>query len=518
LAAGLAVAISAAVLAIPAASTHAGPFAAAVQFPTGKENTSILVQNAGNADATIALDIYTPAGVLIPEASKVFTGVPPGGTRTFAQASNSGLIPGFRGSGTVSSDQKVNALTARDILDSDGSKSYSLASAGDVGAQKLAIPIAFNELITAQWNSRVAIVNTGTGIACIKVTYFLTPNVGGAATAAQTVVDSPTGQTGCTAGYAVPVSGQITFGRSGANVTQFPASTQNNQMAMQVEVLNPGSNNIAANVDIYRSDGNRLLGSYEGFAVNDSAAATDDVGTDVIVPLAIKSPSGFYTVTGVLNTSGTAADVNIAYIGVDGTGAPVNVSVTLPGVSNAAFDSVYSHSNIPVGFVGYAHVTSAASVAAVLIRGKQTVAFSGENEAAYTAARGVPTDQASTGWLLPLIFRRFAGGGGFLGYNSWIQVQVADGSTASVTLNFIGDPNSGCPVGPYSATFSVTGSRVFYMNLDSDNGFPAGNSPSCFWGGASVTADKNIIVISNVSADKFPSNSDTEGLYNAFKK
>ena len=119
---------------------------------------------------------------------------------------------------------------------------------------------------------------------------------------------------------------------------------------------------------------------------------------------------------------------------------------------------------------------------------------------------------------LDRLFRRFAGGDGFLGYNSWIQVQVADGSTAAVTLNFIGDPNSGCPVGPYNATFSVTGSKVFYMNLDSDNGFPAGNSPSCFWGGASVTADKNIIVLSNVSADKIPSNSDTAGLHNAFKK
>ncbi len=518
MAAGLAAVIVAGIVAIPAASTHAGPFVSAVQFPTGNENTSIIVQNAGNADATIALDIYTPAGVLIPEASKVFTGVPVGGTRVFAQATNTGLLPGFRGSGTVSSDQKVNALTARDILSSDGSKSYSIANAGDVGAQKLAIPIAFNELMTNQWNSRIAVVNTGTAIACIKVTYFLVPNVGGSATSAQTIVDNPTGQSGCANGYAVPVSGQVTFGRTGTSVTQFPASTANNQMAMQIEVLNPGANNIAANVDIYRSDGNRLLGSYEGFAVNDSAPATDDVGTDVVIPLAIKSPSGFYSVVGVLNTTGTAADVTVQYIGVDGNNAPVNVSVTLPGVTNVAFDSIYTHDNIPVGFIGYARVTSSASVAALLVRGKQTVAFSGVNEATYSAARGVPADQAATGWLIPLIFRRYAGGDGFLGYNSWIQVQVADGGTANVTLNFIGDPNSGCPVGPYNATFSVTGSKVFYMNLDSDNGFPAGNSPSCFWGGATVTADKNIIVVSNVTADKFPSNSDADGLFNAFKQ
>ncbi len=494
----------------------AGSVSQAVQLPSGKENTTVIVQNAGTANATVAMDIYTPAGVLVPSASRAFPGVPPGGTRSFPQASNDGLAVGFRGVGVVSSDQKVNALTVRDILDGD-LKSYSIASAGATGAQKLAIPIAFNELLTADWNSRIAVVNTGSTIACIKVTYFLVPNVGGSATASQTVTDLPTGQPGCTSGYAVPVGGQVTFGRAGTGVTQFPATTQNNQMAAQVEVVNPGGGNIAANVDLYRSDGNRLLGSYEGFAVNASSPATDDVGTDVVVPLAIKSPSGYYTVVGVLNTTGIGTDVTVRYIGVDGGGSPVDKSVTLAGVTNVAFHSIYSSTDIPAGFVGYARVSAAQPVAAVLIRGKQTEAFSGVNEASYGAARGVPTDQAATGWLLPLIFRRFAGGGGLIGYNSWIQVQVADGSAASVTLRFVGDPNSGCPTGPYEATFPVTGSKVFYMNQDSDNGFPAGNSPSCFYGGATVTANKNVIVVSNVTSDKFPG-SDSDGLFNGFVK
>jgi hypothetical protein len=363
------------------------------------------------------------------------------------------------------------------------------------------------------------VVNTGSQVACVRATYFLVPNVGGAATTNQTIVDSPTGQTGCANGYAIPVGGQLTLGRTGTNVTPFPETTRNNQMAVQLEVLNPGSNNIAANVDLYRSDGNRLLGAYEAFAVNDSAADSDDVGTDVVIPLAIKSPSGYYTVTGVENTTGTPTDVTVRYIGVDGGGTPVDFSVVLPGVSNVAFHSVYQSAEIPVGFIGYARVTASQPVAAVVVRGKQTVAFSGVNEGIYSAARGVPTDQAATGWNIPLIFRRFAGGGGFVGYNSWIQVQVADGTTANVTLRFVGDPRApqDCPTGPYEASFSVTGSRVFYMNLDADNGFPAGNSPVCFWGGAQVTsADKELIVISNVTADKFPDGSDPDGTFNAF--
>jgi hypothetical protein len=501
-------------LVVPVVAWAAG--LGAVALPPGKENTSIIVQNVGSAPATIAVDYYDSNGQLI--TSNVKTNVPPGGTRNFPQAVESGLAAGYRGVGVVSSDQPINAILVRDILDASGNKSYSIDNSVGVGGSKLSAPILFNELVTSQWNSRLAIVNTGGVIACIRVTYFLVPNVGGAATTNQSVVDSPTGQPGCANGYAVPAGGQVTFGRIGTGVTQFPIGTLNNQMAALVEVLNAGDNKIVANIDIYRSDGNRLLGSYNGFIINDAAPATDDVGTNVIIPLTIKSASGFYTVIGVQNVGTAAADFNIQYIGTDANGNPINVTVTLPGVTNVAFHSIYSSANIPVGFVGYAKVTSLQNGAAVVIRGKQTIAFSGENEATYAAANGVPVDQAALGWNLPLIFRRFAGGGGFIGYNSWIQVQVADGTTASVTLQFVGDPASGCPIGPYSATFTVTGSKVFYMNLDSDNGFPAGNSPSCFFGGAQVTSNKPIIVISNVTSDKFGSISDSDGLYNAFKQ
>ena len=65
----------------------------------------------------------------------------------------------------------------------------------------------------------------------------------------------------------------------------------------------------------------------------------------------------------------------------------------------------------------------------------------------------------------------------------------------------------------------MTGSKVFYMNADSDNGFPSNGagSPSCFWGGAQVTGNKPLIVIANVSSDSYPGG-DNEGLYNAFEQ
>src|SRR5487761_2425273 len=72
-------------------------------LPNSKENTSTVAQNDGTAPATIVMDIYTPGGVLIPSASVPYTNVPPGATRVFAQASNTGLTPGFRGVGVLSS-------------------------------------------------------------------------------------------------------------------------------------------------------------------------------------------------------------------------------------------------------------------------------------------------------------------------------------------------------------------------------------------------------------------------------
>jgi hypothetical protein len=502
---------------------------AATALPSGNENTSIIVQNVGNAAATFVADYYNPNGTLV-AASQTQENVPPGGTRTFAQALNQGLPTGYRGLAVINSTQPINTLLVRDILNAQGLKSYSIANAYSSGGKKLAIPIAFNELLDGgSWNSRISVVNTGTIIACIRVTYYLTPGAGGATgNNPATVVDSPVGQPGCTNGYALAAGGQITFGRAGTGVTQFPAGTFNNQMAALIEVLNNGDNGVTANVDIYRSDGNRLLGSYNAFIINEAAPATDDVGTDVVIPIAMKHHTGFYTVIGILNVGGAATNVTIRYQGVDtaNNDAPVDVTVNLNNVSGVAFNSTYEANadGIPPGFVGYARVTTSGQpVAAVVIRGKQTTYRSGVTEDLYTAVNGVPVDRADTAWNLPLIFRRISASiPNFFGFNSWIQVQVADGSTAQVTLTFVGDAASasaeGCnaSAGQWQGVHQVTGSKVFYMNLNSgaDNGF-GGVTPACFWGGAQVTANKPIIVIANVTSDLF-AGSDNDGIYNGF--
>ncbi len=136
---------------------------AATGIPEGKENTIVIVQNVGDAPADISLDIYTPAGILVPAASRVSMDVAPGGTTQFPQAVNDGLVAGFRGVGVISADQPVNALEVRDILrpTATEAKSYSLANATATGGHQLAMPILFNELLTADWNSRISLGERG---------------------------------------------------------------------------------------------------------------------------------------------------------------------------------------------------------------------------------------------------------------------------------------------------------------------------------------------------------------------
>ncbi len=148
--------------AAPAAPSH-GAMAYKQVFPAllpnSNENTSVIAQNNGTANATIVMDVYTPAGVLIPSASVPFTNVPPGGTRVFAQAVNTGLVQGFRGVGVLSSDQPINALLVRDIEDkATFKKSYSVHNAYANGGNQVTLPYVANAL-AGTYNTRYAIAN-----------------------------------------------------------------------------------------------------------------------------------------------------------------------------------------------------------------------------------------------------------------------------------------------------------------------------------------------------------------------
>ena len=480
-------------------------------LPNSKENTSVIAQNNGTAVATIAMDVYTPGGVLVPSASKIFTNVPAGGTRVFPQAINDGLTPGFRGVGVLSSDQPINALLVRDIEGADGTKSYSIHNSYPTGGSTVSLPFIANGL-DGVFNTRFAIANTGNTIACVTVTYAFVPGAGAVGSGGRSpLTDGGPGGGGCTTGYAVAVGGQVSFAPNNVDgAIPMPAGTVNTLMA--ATVTSTGST-VTIGVDAYRN-GQRALASYDGFNVGAPGSTTDDIGTIISIPLSLKTSDGFYSQILLSNPNSVAANATITYTGNTGTHT-VTIAVPANGTAN---HGVYSDNVVPVGFVGAARVTSDQPLAAVLFRGKMTTAGSFVDEPLYTAVNGVPTDRAAATAKFPLVFRRAYKSGGADGYNSWVSVTVADGSTANVTLTTINDTTTGAPgcssPATYTATKAVAGSFIFYQNADSDNGLNA--NPGCLWGGMTITSDKPIIAIANVTNDL--NRGDNDGLYNGFGK
>ena len=472
-------------------------------LPNSKENTSAIAQNNGTAPATIVMDIYTPAGVLIPSASVPFVNVPVGGTRVFAQAINSGLTPGFRGVGVLSSDQPINALLVRDIESNTGRKSYSIHNAYATGGSKIALPYVANALDNT-YNTRFAIANTGAAQACVTILYSFP---GGSRAP---VTDAGSGG-GCASGYPIPVGGQITFGpqANAAEATQaMPGSTAN---AIMAATLTATGSTITVGVDAYLTGGLRKLASYDGFVVE---GGTSDIGTNISIPLALKV-AGFYSQILLSNPGATAASATITYSGNSG---PYTVNLAVPANGTASHSVYEAAGGIPEGFIGAAKVVSDQPLAAVLFRAKMTAPGSYIDEDLYTAVNGVPTTRATTSAKFPLIFRRAYKSGGLDGYNTWVSVAVANGGTANVTITSINDTSNGVAgcngAATYTATKQIVGSFVFYQNLDSpsDNGF--GATPSCFWGGMVITSDTPIIAIANATNDL--ASGDNDGLYNAF--
>jgi len=482
----------------------------------GKENTNVIAQNDGTGPATIAMDIYTRGGVLVPSASRVYTDVPVGGTRVFAQAINTGLATNFRGVGVMSSDQKFNTLMVRGVDNSDGWSSSSIHNAPGIGGTKISLPFVVNQL-NATFNSRFAIANTGSAVACVSITYAFKPGLGSIPAGGKpNLVDNGPGGSGCSSGgYPIPVNGQIDFAPTAIDgAIPMPSGTVNAQMSATITAT---GSTVTVGVDAWVS-GKRSLGSYDGFIVE----PVSDFGADIIMPLAIKDETGrfsqFFISYPNSAPASLPANVTITYTGNTG----IHVKKLEIPANGTADHSVYQDTTVPIGFVGSARITSDAPIAVVAFFGKMTTAGSFIGEDAYAAVSGVPANKATTKATFPLIFRRAYQdtSRGMYGYNSWVSVTVANGGTAKLTITAVNDPTSTAPLcagSNYTSTinsFQVTGSFIFYQILETPNLNGFNPTPACFWGGMVITSDTPIVAIGDVANDRW--RGDTDGRYNAF--
>ena len=493
--------------------------------PESRENTSVMVQNNSPDFATVAMDYYTPAGQLIPAARQMFEEVPGWGTRTFEQAFHTGLLPGFRGVGVLSSDQPLNVLLLREVVGTGGVRSYSIQNAPREGGTRVVLPYVANQLEEGDdgevVNTRFSIANAGLEVACVTLTFRHVPGRGATPAEATTtyVLGSLPGESCPDGGHAIPVAGQLTLAPDeGSGATAMPPGTVNALMSVFIDSSQP----ITVAADIYRGDdGSAQLGSYNGFAVIRDGSNEDDVGRHVILPLAQKTADGFWTQFAIANPWSEVTTGTIDYQGTVGGDSnrevEVSVDIEIPARGSITH-SVLDSEDLPEGFIGHAVVRADLPVAALLLRGKLTNAGSSEQEDAYSVANGVPRGRATTSAKFPLAFRHLHASGESLGTNTWVSVVVADGGKARLRIIAVNDASAavtGCErPALYQTTITIDGSFVFDQG-SSDRGTNGLNAkPTCLIGGMAISSDKPIVAIGAVTSDLQPG--DNDALYNAF--
>ena len=491
--------------------------------PESRENTSVMVQNNSPDFATVAMDYYTPAGQLISAARQMFEEVPGWGTRTFEQAFHTGLLPGFRGVGVLSSDQPLNVLLLREVVGTGGVRSYSIQNAPREGGTRVVLPYVANQLEEGDdgevVNTRFSIANAGLEVACVTLTFRHVPGRGATPAEATTthVLGSLPGESCPDGGHAIPVAGQLTLAPDeGSGATAMPPGTVNALMSVFIDSSQP----ITVAADIYRGDdGSAQLGSYNGLVVGTEESSEDDASTKVVMPFAQKAADGYWTEFAIANPWNQAVEGTIHYTGTRSGPSRRAVSVKLDieipargSITHGVLDS----EEIPEGFVGSAVIEAERPVAALLLRGTSGTPGSGQQP--YAAVNGVPAERATTSAKFPLAFRHLHASGESLGTNTWVSVVVADGGKARLRIIAVNDASAavkGCErPALYQTTITIDGSFVFDQG-SSDRGTNGLNAkPTCLIGGMAISSDKPIVAIGAVTSDLQPG--DNDALYNAF--
>lgn len=431
--------------------------------------------------------------------STVFPGIPLWIPAVMGDTSNlltdCSSAPTFAG-GYVAMLQTTNTYDENIICPGTMSAVTRAGLAATGAATQLELPFLANNHVGI-YQSRFSVTNIGNGTACLVIEYGHTTG--------QYVSDAGHGGEGCGAGYPLKSRQQLTFGSASlANnpgTVLYPAATTG--LVMSATVTSQGSP-ISARAEIYRLRGwGYDVTSYDAV----STATGSGVSKTLTVPFAVKV-DGYYSQIVLSNPGNALANARVVYTSQDGQQYTVERQVPANGTAS---HSVYDgDGDIPEGFVGSATVISSEPVAAVVFRLRMTAPSSFVDGNVYAAVPAVPIERASTVVEVPEVSRRLyadqascAADKTQCGYNSWVNVVVADNSEANVTLKTQTEgthPASGCTAGPqsFSETKVVRGSFLFYQNEDKDNGLDA--NPPCFEGRMEISSDRPIVAVGAVTA------------------
>ncbi len=480
----------------------------ATAYNFGVENSWIRVQNTGTLPTDPQVDYYDENGRLVTSdvCPKLYVcpTLQPGEGWTFFQKLNPGLPGGFRGSATVTSEQPVVALQAKDVI-----RNGRFSIAGDTTTPTEGAHVVYLPLIASQdgpdrgWNSRFVVQNLEQTTACVTLTYFSNYTDGPVKYDPYDPAEKrPRRLSGCPkGGRPIPPGGSLfrdpqTMGVGPAFTGSVRITTHTN-----AEGADPDEQFITAMADQYHA-------LYSHFASYRGLADTE-LGRSLILPLIDRE-------VGPLNQWSThfqivnkdpekPASVTLLFEGYDlNAGGAFVVKRNTIEVKAARLclqerddfaNCLAPGDRLPTNFVGTVKITSTRPVGVIVNRNSKF-------QDVFTNYRAIRPEDGGRKVLLPVLNKNYGPVGAAHGWNSWFRVMVTDGGVANVTVRYFGRD---LPNGTVSYTITVNREATVFQYLE-----PI--LPDGFAGTAILESDRPIAAVANLTTDVFVGDPDL--LYN----
>jgi len=481
-------------------------------FTIGRENTWFRVQNQSGTSATIGAAYLNEAGGLIDQDTypnvKRARSAPP-----FYQSTNPDLPRGYRGSSTIFSNQRVAGLLFRSIKDGSGLHRYGGVTATlPAPAKRVYLPLVYRNFgYHSAWNTRIIVMNTSANrAACVGLSYW---KAGGASTPLP--MDPANYPNSC---INIPPLGTIR-----RDVVDMTALGDQWLGSVMVDVAggddSASKQIIVANAEIWNKErGN--FSSYTGLCWKIGLASPlcpSGAGayTPVLLPLIFRSYgylNQWETYLMIQTHDNKTLPVQIDFKGtVNGvpfetTYGPFIVTTSRPCYLASAdpaascSDEGTSNGPLPVGFIGSASVSDAPGEALAVVATRYSNRAPIQSTYSGFSARNVNGTLPPHSTYLPLIYRKYGWRGpkgNARGWNSWFQVQVADGTTAQISVTYF--PDNGGPAINEQATINGSGALFQYSNAALGNGFI---------GSAIIQSDKPVAIVAMVGNDAYVGDAD----------
>lgn len=500
----------------------AGP---AYRPPTGSENSSVLLFNAGGEAANVVLSYYAPSGAYITgDACPGSTGggvsctqaLQPEQIFRFDQFYNPGLGDDYRGSGTLAADQPLETLVIKNIEDRAAGNpsllSYSIENAPAAAYRRVALPYTPNA--AAGFSSRFTVQNTSDRqTACVVITYR--DNRGGP------ITSPPSGQKPnqgrCpNGGWSVFPLGTLVV-NPGSRQMPTRAGFAGGAFIDSLRNSTGGQPDIVAEADIY-ADGTRQFDSYtaHGLALKadgspDLLNPSDDFARTVVAPLiqkqALDGPGTPWT-TRVHLLAGDhrrAFSVSARYIGSgDWEGRRFSCRIYLRRTADD------SKCRIPIGFTGHAFFRAPVAIGALVERNQVKAG----PYARYAVYRGYANAVKNPKQLdLPLVTADY-----WTGWMSRVRIVSLDGIAPTFDLELIPRLKDSCIKERLTKRIRATQAQ-FTLNFAARGYYspwPNGSPGGCFYGALRITADRPIVAVSSLTLFGF--RGDIEAMYSALPR